>query len=76
VSSTTKNSASTQSRHGDAAPWYRQFWPWFLIALPLASVVLGIATVSVAVRHADTVLSTTTAAADFRKGPGHEEPRR
>lgn len=29
-------------------PWYRQFWPWFLIALPALSVIGGIATVVVA----------------------------
>jgi hypothetical protein len=25
----------------DTQPWYRQFWPWFVIAPPLAGVVLG-----------------------------------
>ena len=25
----------------DTLPWYRQFWPWFVIAPPLAGVVLG-----------------------------------
>jgi hypothetical protein len=33
------------------APWYRQFWPWFLIALPATSVIGGIATVFVAASH-------------------------
>jgi len=32
-------------------PWYRQFWPWFLIALPATSVIGGIATVLVAASH-------------------------
>ena len=22
-------------------PWYKQFWPWFLIAVPLASLIMG-----------------------------------
>jgi len=24
---------------GDTTPWYRQFWPWFIIALPTAAVI-------------------------------------
>lgn len=27
-------------------PWYRQFWPWFLIILPLSVVVASLATVT------------------------------
>lgn len=34
-------------------PWYRQFWPWFLIALPASSVVGGIATLLVALHDPD-----------------------
>ncbi len=29
-------------------PWYRQFWPWFIIALPAASIIAGIITVYLA----------------------------
>lgn len=29
-------------------PWYRQFWPWFIIALPCAAVVASIATAIIA----------------------------
>ncbi len=39
-----------------AAPWYRQFWPWFLIALPASSVLGGIVTVIIAVRHGDSLV--------------------
>jgi len=38
------------------APWYRQFWPWFLLALPAASVVGGVLTLVIAVRNADSVV--------------------
>lgn len=33
----------------EAPPWYRQFWPWFLIALPATVVVAGIATLFIAI---------------------------
>ena len=36
--------------------WYRQFWPWFVIALPAISVVFSVATLVVAVRHADSLV--------------------
>jgi len=34
-------------------PWYRQPWPWFLIALPATAVVAGIVTAVLAVRTYD-----------------------
>lgn len=34
-------------------PWYRQFWPWFLIALPLLSVVTASITATYAFTHPD-----------------------
>lgn len=37
----------------DSQPWYRQFWPWFLIALPATVVVAGLSMVYIANRHAD-----------------------
>ncbi|MFN2426459.1 MAG: FixH family protein [Candidatus Binatia bacterium] len=40
----------------DSKPWFRQFWPWFLIALPATSVVFSFATLYIAVREADEVL--------------------
>lgn len=39
-----------------AQPWYRQFWPWFLIAVPGISVVASFATLFIAVRHADSLV--------------------
>lgn len=41
----------------DTQPWYRQFWPWFLILLPACAVVGGIATVIIAVKNADDVVA-------------------
>lgn len=34
-------------------PWYRQFWPWFLILLPLTTVVAGISTILIAVNSSN-----------------------
>mgnify|MGYP000035313042 CR=1 FL=1 len=34
-------------------PWYRQFWPWFLIALPLSVVIAGFATLGIAIANRD-----------------------
>ena len=38
---------------GDTQPWYRQFWPWFLILLPASVVVAGLFTLYIANRGAD-----------------------
>lgn len=34
-------------------PWYKQFWPWFLISFPAIAVVAGIATIIIAVKSDD-----------------------
>jgi len=39
--------------HSAPPPWYRQFWPWFIIAWPAVAVVAGIATVIIAVNNPD-----------------------
>ncbi len=44
---------SDRLRREDDEPWYRQFWPWFLIALPGSVVIAGLSTVFIANRHAD-----------------------
>ncbi|TGD74556.1 hypothetical protein E4634_04945 [Mangrovimicrobium sediminis] len=37
----------------DSTPWYRQFWPWFLIGLPSVVVVASLTTVYIATEGAD-----------------------
>ena len=37
----------------DSEPWYRQFWPWFIIMLPATVVVAGFSMVFIANRGAD-----------------------
>jgi len=47
----------TQARQRiDTKPWYRQFWPWFVISLPVVSVAFSVATLVVAVRNADSLV--------------------
>lgn len=43
-------------RREDDKPWYRQFWPWFIIALPAASVVGGLSTVWIAMQTTDSLV--------------------
>lgn len=44
---------TTAVHAGTVRPWYREPWPWILVAIPLASVFMGIATVILAVRSQD-----------------------
>lgn len=37
----------------DTQPWFRQFWPWFLIALPGSVVIAAISTLVIANRYSD-----------------------
>ena len=37
-------------------PWYRQFWPWFLIALPGSVVIASLVTVYIAFSGADSLV--------------------
>ena len=43
----------------DTQPWYRQFWPWFIIALPAASVVAGLTTVWISMQTTDSLVVTS-----------------
>jgi hypothetical protein len=38
-------------------PWYRQFWPWFLIALPTTVVIAAVGTAILAFNSADTLVN-------------------
>jgi hypothetical protein len=40
----------------DTKPWYRQFWPWFIIALPASSVVAGLTTVWISLQTTDSLV--------------------
>jgi len=42
---------SSRPPREDDQPWYRQFWPWFLIAIPGMSVVFSVTTAVLAIRE-------------------------
>jgi uncharacterized protein len=44
--------SSSDSRQ-DALPWYRQFWPWFLMLIPAVAVLGGVATLLIAMSEPD-----------------------
>ncbi|MCF6264334.1 MAG: FixH family protein [Xanthomonadales bacterium] len=37
----------------DTEPWYKQFWPWFIMALPMAAVIASISTLVIAIKNPD-----------------------
>ncbi len=43
----------------DTLPWYRQFWPWFILVLLGSSVCASLYTVYLAVSTAEPVIRTT-----------------
>jgi hypothetical protein len=40
----------------DTQPWYRQFWPWFIIALPASAVVGGLTTLWISLQTTDSLV--------------------
>ena len=43
-------------RQEDTKPWYRQFWPWFIIALPASAVVGSLTTLWIAMQTSDSLV--------------------
>ncbi|MCP4407511.1 MAG: FixH family protein [Gammaproteobacteria bacterium] len=37
-------------------PWHRQFWPWFLISVPLSAVIGGLVTLFIAITNTDALV--------------------
>ena len=38
---------------GEGLPWFKQFWPWFIIALPASAVIASFFTLWLAVSNPD-----------------------
>lgn len=38
-------------------PWYQQFWPWFIIALPATAVIGGVITLVIAASNPDSLVA-------------------
>ncbi|QBF84606.1 cytochrome C oxidase Cbb3 [Shewanella maritima] len=38
-------------------PWYKQFWPWFLIVLPMCAVVASVTTLKIAMDNSDSLVA-------------------
>ena len=41
----------------DTQPWYRYFWPWFIIALLSSSVIAGLTTLWISLRTTDSLVA-------------------
>lgn len=40
----------------DSKPWYKQFWPWFIIAVPSSSVLMGVIMITLAMDGKDSLV--------------------
>jgi len=47
---------SSRRKQEDTQPWYKQFWPWFLIALPGSVVIAAFMTLAIAIKHSDDIV--------------------
>jgi hypothetical protein len=45
------NINTPDAKSGDILPWYKQFWPWFIIALPASVVVASFFTLWLAISN-------------------------
>jgi hypothetical protein len=51
-------------------PWYRQFWPWFLIALPASAVAGSLLSAWLALRYPEVIYDPPQPGADSQPA-GH-----
>ena len=56
------------------SPWYRQFWPWFVMALPAAAVAASFVTLYLAGSEPAMVVDDYGQIAKVTKPPGGARP--
>ena len=54
----SRKTQNTDSQAGQNLPWFRQFWPWFIIALPASAVIASFVSLWLAVSNPDYVIVT------------------
>jgi hypothetical protein len=42
-----------KTQREDTLPWYKQFWPWFIISIPALTIVAAMITITIAVKTDD-----------------------
>ena len=62
-----------QQEQLDTKPWYKQFWPWFIIALPLSAVIASIATFVIALQNPEHLVVDN---AEYKKISAELKPTR
>lgn len=53
-----KNQQASAEAADISTPWFRQFWPWFIIALPTAAVIASFVSLWLAISHPDQLVVT------------------
>ena len=54
----TQQPQNNRPMPGENVPWFKQFWPWFIIALPAAAVIASFVTLWLAISNPDHVIVT------------------
>ncbi|MGD9021258.1 MAG: FixH family protein [Lysobacterales bacterium] len=66
---------NTHPEKQDTKPWYRQFWPWFIIALPAAAVAAGLFTLWLAISNPDSLVISEQEYQQLRSSLKAETPQ-
>ena len=53
-----RKTQNTDIQPGQNQPWFRQFWPWFIIALPTSAVIASFVSLWLAVSNPDYLVVT------------------